>query len=116
MESRSEVPSAAGSLVYDERAGRLLVMRNGESHEVPIRAQTHRLVRYMAERNAAAGRSAVLCTHEELMRSVWGDEPLHTREELAKLVWELRRRLEPFGAAGLVENERGLGYRLHTRT
>jgi DNA-binding winged helix-turn-helix (wHTH) protein len=67
----------------------------------------------MAERNAGAG-AAVLCTHEELMAAVWRDEPLHTREELAKLVWELRRTLEPFGAAHLLENERGLGYRLRT--
>ena len=61
----------------------------------------------------ATGTSA-LCTHEELMAAVWGDEPLHTREELAKLVWELRHTLEPFGAEHLVENVRGLGYRMRT--
>jgi DNA-binding response OmpR family regulator len=48
------------------------------------------------------------------MRAVWADEPMHTREELAKLVWELRKKLEPFGAEHLIENERGLGYRLRT--
>src|SRR2546430_15213315 len=67
----------------------------------------------MVERNAAGGGAPALCTHDELMRAVWADEPMHTREELAKLVWELRKRLEPFDAAGLIENERGLGYRLH---
>jgi len=36
------------------------------------------------------------------------------REELAKLVWELRRKLEPFDAEHLIENERRLGYRLRT--
>jgi DNA-binding response OmpR family regulator len=39
---------------------------------------------------------------------------MHSREELAKIVWELRRQLEPFGAGHLIENERGLGYRLRT--
>jgi DNA-binding winged helix-turn-helix (wHTH) protein len=68
----------------------------------------------MVERNAAAGGSPVLCTHEELMQAVWADEPMHTREELAKLVWELRKKLEPFGAEHLIENERRLGYRLRT--
>ena len=34
--------------------------------------------------------------------------------ELAKLVWELRRKLEPFGAEHLIENERRLGYRMRT--
>ena len=83
-------------------------MRGGERHEIPIRAQAHFLVRYMAERAPA------LCTHDELMHAVWADEPMHTRVELAKLVWELRRKLEPFGAGYLIENERRLGYRLRT--
>jgi DNA-binding winged helix-turn-helix (wHTH) protein len=48
------------------------------------------------------------------MHAVWGDEPMHTHAELAKLVWELRRKLVPFGAEHLIENERRRGYRLHT--
>ena len=39
---------------------------------------------------------------------------MHTREELAKLFWELRKKLEPFGAGELVESERRRGYRLRT--
>ncbi len=68
----------------------------------------------MVERNAASGGEPALCSHDELMHAVWDDEPMHTREELAKLVWELRRRLEPYAAAHLIENERGRGYRLRT--
>jgi len=90
-----------------------VLVQDGARHELAIRAQAHRLVRHMAERNAAAGAPA-LCTHEELMAAVWGGEPLHTHEELAKLVWELRRKLEPFGAEDLLENVRGLGYRMRT--
>jgi DNA-binding response OmpR family regulator len=107
------VPDEA-CLRYDVPGARLvLVGRDGE-HEISIRAQAHTLVRYMVERNAAAGGSSVLCTHDELMRAVWADEPMHTREELAKLVWELRKKLEPFGAEHAIENERRLGYRLRT--
>lgn len=101
-------------LGYDAREARLVLVQGGARHELQIRAQAHRLVRHMVERNAAAGGAPVLCMHEELMRAVWADEPLHTREELAKLVWELRRKLEPFGAEHLIENERGLGYRMRT--
>jgi DNA-binding response OmpR family regulator len=36
--------------------------------------------------------------------------------ELAKIVWELRKKLEPYDAQDLIENERGLGYRLRTCT
>lgn len=101
-------------LSYDAEQARLVLVRGDERHEIPIRAQAHRLVRFMVDRNDAAGGSPVLCTHDELMRAIWADEPMHTREELAKLVWELRKKLEPFGGGGLIENARGLGYRLHT--
>ena len=115
----SQATRAAGlggddCLAYDPERARLVLKRGGEVHELPIRAQAHRLVRHMVERNAAAGGTPVLCTHDELMRAVWADEPMHTREELAKLVWELRKKLEPFGAQHLIENERRLGYRLRS--
>lgn len=110
-----EFGSASGSpcLSYDVDQARLVLVQDGQRHEISIRAQAHRLVRYMVERNEASGGPA-LCTHEELMRAVWADEPMHSREELAKLVWEIRKKLEPFGAAQLVENERRRGYRLRT--
>ena len=107
-------PLPAECLSYDANEARLILVQNGERHEIPIRAQAHRLVRYMSERNAGGGGSPALCTHDELMHAVWADEPMHTREELAKLMWELRRKLEPFQAEHLIENERRLGYRLRT--
>jgi hypothetical protein len=107
-------PPSDTCLSYDANQARLLLVLGGERHEVPIRAQAHRLVRYMVERNEAAGGEPALCTHDELMHAVWADEPMHSREELAKLVWELRKKLEPFRAEHLIENERRLGYRLRT--
>jgi DNA-binding winged helix-turn-helix (wHTH) protein len=108
-------PSAeAECLSYDVNAARLILVRGDQRNEIQIRAQAHRLVRYMCERNAALGGSPALCTHDELMHAVWADEPMHTRVELAKLVWELRKKLEPFNAEHLIENERRLGYRMRT--
>jgi len=107
-------PSRSECLSYDPREARLVLVRGEERHEIQIRAQAHLLVRHMAERNAAIGGAPALCTHEELMHAVWADEPMHTRTELARLVWELRRQLEPLGAANLIENERRRGYRIHT--
>lgn len=101
-------------LTYDPAEARLLLVRGEKRYEIQLRAQAHRLVRFMAERNATIGGGPALCTHEELIRAVWADEPLHTRAELAKLVWELRRALGPFGAAELIESERRRGYRLRT--
>jgi DNA-binding winged helix-turn-helix (wHTH) protein len=110
-----QAPEAGSEcLSYDPGEARLVLVRGGKRHEIRIRAQAHRLVRYMDERNAAQGGGSALCTHDELMHAVWADEPMHTREELAKLVWELRKKLEPFGAEHLIENERRLGYRMRT--
>lgn len=105
----AEGPEAAEEcLSYDADEARLVLVSRGERHELHIRAQAHKLVAYMAERSPA------LCTHAELMDAIWGDEPMHSREELAKIVWELRKELEPYDAGHLIENERGLGYRLRT--
>ncbi len=102
-------------LQYDTDTGRVYVIRGNERDEITVRPQAHRVVRYMAERNGKAGESAVLCTHDELMKAVWADEPLHTREDLNRIFWEIRKKLEPYGADEIVESSRGLGYRLHTR-
>jgi DNA-binding winged helix-turn-helix (wHTH) protein len=116
MESPSSLGPAAqiACLRYDFDEERLLLVQGAEKREIQVRAQAHRLIRHMVERNVASGGAPALCTHEELMHAVWADEPMHTREELAKLVWELRKKLEPFDAGGLIENERGRGYRLRS--
>lgn len=101
-------------LRYDAAEARLVLEQGEERREIEVRAQAHRLVRHMAERNAAIGGAPALCAHDELIEAVWAGEPMHTRTELAKLVWELRRALEPFGAAKLIESERRRGYRLWT--
>jgi hypothetical protein len=111
---REPTEPATPCLSYDPDAARLVLVRDSERHELQIRAQAHRLVRYMAQRNEAGGGSPALCTHDELMHAVWADEPMHSRMELAKLVWELRKKLEPFDAEHLIENERRLGYRMRT--
>jgi hypothetical protein len=111
----SSLPAhAQACLSYDLDEARLVLVRGTERHEIHIRAQAHRLTRYMAERNAAGGGAPALCTRDELMYAVWADEPMHSRVELAKIVWELRKKLEPFEAEHLIENERRLGYRMRT--
>ena len=120
QETRAAPVSTVGAsappacLAYNPEAARLVLRQGGTSHEIHLRPQGHRLVRHMAERNAAAGDTPVLCSHDELMQAVWQDEPMHTRLELARLVWELRRELRRFDAEELVESERGRGYRLRT--
>lgn len=110
-----EIGSQPGACVeYDVHGGRLIVVTSAARHEIHVRPQVHRLVRFMAQRNAASAGTPALCSNAELMHAVWGDEPMHTHTELARLVWELRRELEPLGATEVVVNERRRGYRLVT--
>ena len=110
-----EISSRPGACIeYDVHGGRLIVVTSAGRHEIQVRPQVHMLVRFMAERNAASAGTPVLCSNDELMNAVWGDEPMHTRVELTKLVWELRKKLEPFNAEHLIENARRLGYRMRT--
>ena len=107
-------PVVSACLEYDFVQAKLFLVDGPERRLLSVRPQVHKLARYMVGRNVANAGAPVLCDHDELMNAVWGDEPLHTREDLTRLVWELRRELEPYGAQELVENQRGLGYRLHT--
>jgi DNA-binding winged helix-turn-helix (wHTH) protein len=110
-----EIGSEASACVeYDVHGGRLIVVTSAGRREIQVRPQVHRLVRFMAERNVANAGVPTLCSNDELMNAVWGDEPMHTHTELARLVWELRRELEPLGATEVVVNERRRGYRLLT--
>jgi DNA-binding winged helix-turn-helix (wHTH) protein len=110
----SAMRDTAACVIYEPDAARLLLVRGNARDEIHLRPQGHRLVHYMAGRNAEAGGTPVLCRHDDLMRAVWEDEPMHTRLELTRLVWELRRELRQFGAEDLLESERGRGYRLMT--
>ena len=110
-------PARAYCLEYDWEGGRAWLVKGGARSEVSgLRPQEHLVLRHMAGRNRAAGGTAVLCSYQELVGAVWGDDPHlpHTREELARLIYEIRRRLEGCGATDLIQTVRGLGYRLLT--
>jgi hypothetical protein len=108
-------------LEYDWLQARLFRRRGAERQEVRgLGPLAHKLVRHMADRGRANGWVPVACSHEELIRAVWGDgdaEPYgFTTEHLRDLVSDLRKRLEPErrrGAASrLLETVPGIGYRL----
>jgi hypothetical protein len=106
-------PHAGRCLFYDSAQGKLFLVDGHERRQLRVRRQVHELVRYMAARNAEGGGVPVLCSRDELMRAIW-DTPLHSPEELTRLFWELRNELRPHRAEDIVENERGLGYRLRS--
>lgn len=99
--------------IYDSVADRLILDKDGEQEEVSLSPQQHRLIAYMAQRNAAEAGVAVLCQREEMIAAIWADEPDHGPQDLAYVVHQLRARVEgQLDAPELIVNERGRGYRL----
>jgi DNA-binding winged helix-turn-helix (wHTH) protein len=105
---------------YRLAEAKLFVVDGGDRTEVAlVGPNRHKLVRYMARRNAANGGAPVACTHDELMAAVWGSPETwsrrnaYTRENLRDLVYELRKQLEPYRY--LIEGIADVGYVLHTR-
>jgi len=81
-----------------------------------LRPQEHKLIRYMDHRNRANGNVPVMCTYEEIITAVWGDDPYHTEGEVSHLVWELRQKIEADSKdPQFLQTVRGMGYRLVTR-
>lgn len=108
---------SGAAAAYDWVEGRMFIVDGPVRTEVVgLRPQEHRLVRHLVSRNDEAG-GAVLCPYAELIRAVWGDEagPPHTRDDLARLVYDLRRKLDGVAPrANVLQTVRGFGYRLAT--
>lgn len=101
---------------YDWAQAVLYRVKGGQRTEISgLRPLEHKLVRYMAQRTRANGGVPVLCTYEELITALWGDEAGHIPDEVTRLVWGLRQKIEPDRSSPhLLETVRGMGYRLRT--
>jgi DNA-binding response OmpR family regulator len=103
-------------LKYDWIEARLFRIDGSTRQEIQdLRPQEHKLIRYMDQRNRTNGNVPVMCTYEELLTAVWGEEAYHTEAEVNQLVWRLRQKLEPDAREPqFLQTIRGLGYRLVT--
>jgi len=114
-------PNSTPYIEYRLAEATLSVVEGGRRTEVPqLGHNRHKLVRYMASRNAANGGVPVTCTHEELITAVWGDpdrwrfRTAYSAENLRDLIFELRRKLRPHD--DLLETIPGIGYLLRTKS
>lgn len=104
-------------LEYDWLAARLFRVDGVERQEIrDLPPLEHKLVRYMARCNQINGDVTVCCSFEDLIVAVWGEDSSCTENDLAHLIYLLRKRLESdLHTPRLIETVRGLGYRLVTR-
>ncbi len=104
-------------LEYDWLQAKLFRVEGVRRQEIhSLRPQEHKLIRYMDQRNRANGNVPVMCTYEELITAIWGDEINHVESEVNHLIYELRQKIEPDPRAPrFLQTVTGLGYRLETR-
>jgi hypothetical protein len=104
-------------LEYDWIQARLFRIEGTHREEIGnLRPQEHKLVRYMDRRNRVNNNTPVMCTYEELIEAIWGDEPDHMNSEVNHLVFGLRQKIELDPSdPQFLQSVPGLGYRLETR-
>lgn len=114
---RAETNPTVPHLEYDWIQARLFRISEGERAEIhALRPQEHKLIRYMDQRNRANEQVPVMCTYDELIAAIWGDEVNHSEAEINHLVWELRQKVELNPKEpSFLQAVRGLGYRLTMR-
>jgi pSer/pThr/pTyr-binding forkhead associated (FHA) protein len=113
---RVDEGSSTVTIEYDWIQARLFRIEGTHREEIRnLRPQEHKLIRYMDQRNRANGQVAVMCSYEELITAIWGDEINHVEAEVNHLVYELRQKIEPDpNDPRFLQSVRGLGYRLET--
>ncbi len=114
----ADVEQSQACLEYDWLQAKLFLVDGLSRHEIPdLRPQEHKLIRYMDQRNRVNGGVPVMCTYEELIVAVWGEESCRAEADVNHLIWTLRQKIEP-AAKGhqFLETVRGLGYRMVSRS
>lgn len=80
--------------------------------EIRLSPQQRDLIHYMAQRNRENDRP-VVCEYEKLIECIWGDRFGHTNNEINRLVWSIRSKMEPdAGEPRFLKTVMGKGYLL----
>jgi DNA-binding response OmpR family regulator len=70
----------------------------------------------MAQRNQANNQQPVVCNYQELVEAVWGDPFGHNNNEVTRLVWGIRNKVESdSGESKFIQTVQGRGYLLNIK-
>jgi DNA-binding winged helix-turn-helix (wHTH) protein len=84
--------------------------------EVKLSPQERNLVHYMAQRCFENNCQPLVCGYEELIQAIWEESFGHVPNEVNRLVWSLREKIErDSGEPRFLKTVRGQGYLLDIR-
>jgi DNA-binding winged helix-turn-helix (wHTH) protein len=84
--------------------------------EVDLSPQERSLIHYMAQRNWGNNNQPCVCGYEELIGAIWGEAFGHGANEVQRLVWGIKKKIErDSGEPRFLKTVRGKGYLLDIR-
>jgi DNA-binding winged helix-turn-helix (wHTH) protein len=104
------------TLEYSLSEQQLKRLNRYETEIINLTKQQSQLLHYMAQRNHENQQKPVLCTYRELIEAIWGDNFGHNSNEINRLIWGIRAKIESdSGEPQFLQSIRGQGYRLHIK-
>ena len=86
--------AAKSSWLFKVSQETLFKVENGTREPIHVRPQVRKMVKHLVGRNLANEQVPVLCTREELIGAVWGEEFGSHDQDLDRLAMEIRRVLK----------------------
>lgn len=84
--------------------------------EIKLSPQERNLIHYMAQRQQENDNQPPVCGYEELINAIWQEPFGHTPNEVNRLVWSIREKIErDSGEPRFLKTVRGQGYLLNIR-
>lgn len=91
---------------------RLFRVTQRERDEVKLSPQERKFIQYMAQRNQD-NNQPVVCSYEELMQAIWDETFSHTSNEVNRIGWSVRNKIElDSGEPRFLKTVKGSGYLL----
>jgi DNA-binding winged helix-turn-helix (wHTH) protein len=102
-------------LEYNLDRQQLFLVTRTERNEVKLSSQERSLIHHMALKNNDNNGQPILCIYQDLIEAIWGDPFGHTSNEVNRLVWSIRHKIElDSGEPGFLKTVKGKGYLLET--
>lgn len=110
LTDRVECFQPPAEIEYDLSQRQLFAVTRQQRAEIKLSPQEGTLIRYLAQQNRNNNNQPTVCGYEELINAIW-QEPLHTRNEVNRLVWSVRAKIEQdSGEPRFLKTVQGLGY------
>lgn len=103
-------------LEYSLSQEKLFRITDWEREEITLRPLERALIYYIAKRNQANNQQPVVCSYKELTEAAWGEPFGHNNNEVTRLVWGIRNKVESdSGESKFLQTVQGRGYLLDVK-